>query len=221
MVNVIGGRLKRRNIRGSQTRFKALIFYATISMSYLESEISGNHGNSQEISGNNCKFHGRLGNCSIIFQYELYICLITWCHLQLCMPTSNVMLSVKDSDRRQTTSSRETIRFKSVETPTSCDYVELLNFPTRKFIVLPSHLNVQLVLDKRCPPSSSYSILPPSLTNRVPRQTVSSLVHERCPPSLEEQHPPSLEERLPPPLEEWLPASLEEQLAPVKNGFLP
>jgi len=63
-------------------------------------EISGNHGNRQEISGNNCKFLRRLGNCStffLIFHYEIYISLITSCYLQLCMPTSNAMLSVEDS----------------------------------------------------------------------------------------------------------------------------
>jgi len=62
-------------------------------------EISGNHGNRQETSGNNSKFLRRLGNCStffLIFHYEIYISLITSCYLQLCMPTSNAMLSVEE-----------------------------------------------------------------------------------------------------------------------------
>jgi len=62
-------------------------------------EILGNHGNRQEISGNNCKFLRRLENCStffLIFHYEIYISLITSCYLQLCMPTLNAMLSVEE-----------------------------------------------------------------------------------------------------------------------------
>ena len=62
-------------------------------------EILGNHGNRQEILGNNCKFLRRLGNCStffLIFHYEIYISLMTLCYLQLCMPTSNAMLSVEE-----------------------------------------------------------------------------------------------------------------------------
>ena len=50
-------------------------------------EISGKCGNSQEISGNNCKFLTRLGNCSTFFQYATYICLITLCYLQFCILT--------------------------------------------------------------------------------------------------------------------------------------
>ena len=97
------------------------------------------------------------------------------------------------------------------------------------------------------PPSSTYGILPPSLTNCVlpltngaprqmvsflPSQTASSLLKKQCSPSLDdEQRPPSLEERRPPYLvnerpppslgEQCPPSLVNEWRPPLKNGFLP
>ena len=136
--------------------------------------------------------------------------------------------------------------FKSIETPTSFDHVEFLNFPTQKFIVLPSHhIKLEVTplwllppthhngpslngwspsLNRQSPPSTEC-FLPPSIHSWSPpslnAQSASSL-NEQPLPSLDKQPLASLDAWLPPSLDTWPPPLMNvSQQMPLPYSLLP
>ena len=102
-------------------------------------------------------------------------------------------------------------------------HVIMLNFPTQKFIVLPSHY-IDKSMNSLLPPSTNGS-LPPSTNSGLPPSTNGSLpplTNGRCPPSMYSRCPPSLDVRpasslsrcmagvLPLSTNGWRPPSLDE-----------
>ena len=96
------------------------------------------------------------------------------------MPTLNAMLSVKEQWQasEQLRVARHNFLFKSIETPTSCDYVELWI--------------------SQC--GNSLFFLPTTLSNLFS----SSLVNLQHPPSIVDELCPYLDKRCPPSLDKWL-----------------
>ena len=164
------------------------------------------------------------------------------------MPTSNAMLSVKEQWQaiEQLQVAKHNFSFKSIETPTSCDYVEVwISQRGNSLFFLPttlSNLFSSSLVDLQHPPSIVDKLCP--------------YLNKRCPPSLDkwlsllnndsaigEWHSPApsldewcpslpqltvsaewyacLNRQLPPCLEERLPPSWMVSLLPSVNGVLP
>jgi len=136
------------------------------------------------------------------------------------MPTLNAMLSVEEewqaSEQLQVARCNS---FKSVETPTSCDYVEqwISALGNSLFFLPTTSSNLSSL------PWQMVSSLKWRMASPIPHQWTVSSLDEQPPPSLEEWCPSSLvDERLPPSLEEQHPPSLVDKWhPPLKNGSLP
>ena len=173
----------------------------------------------------------------------MYICLITLCYLQVCRPTSNAVLSVKE--KWQVREQHQVVRgnsSKSVETPTSCDYVELQLSQCRNSFCssFPPHCSTfpwqmaSSLIDLQCLPSSWWTVSLPWWTlSSLPQQTGppltnSILLNKWCPPLtnsiLPQQMVSSLTWRTVSSLPfQWMAYSLpcQQWHPPLKNSFCP